>query len=102
MKNDFQNVGSFMFAIWGLIKRMDKLQSERQSDIDDSITYILLSLLQCQFRLNGDANERKYVFLESLLRYIRHRKNRNQFPDKVLSPVFSKKEGADLLIEDNG
>ncbi len=102
MKNDFQNVGSSMFAIWGLIKRMDKLQSERQSGIDDSITYILLSLLQCLFRLNGDANESKYVFLESLLHYIKHRKNRNQFPDKVLSPVFSKKEGADLLIEDNG
>lgn len=101
MKNDFQNVGSFMFAIWGLIKRMDKLQSEQQSGVDDDMTRILILLLQLRCRLH-DKKESKYVFLESLLHYIKYKKNRNQFPDKVLSPVFSKKEGADLLIEDNG
>ena len=90
-----------MFAVECLAKRMDNPQCEQQSGVDDDMTRILILLLQLRCRLH-DKKESKYVFLESLLHYIRRKKNRNQFPDTVLLPVFSKKEGADLLIEDNG
>ena len=99
---DFHNVRDFLFAV-ELMARMDKPRCERQSDIDDSMTNILVSLLRLRCRSYDneyDVYKRKYAFLDSLLRYIRHKKNRNRFPDKVIAPVISKKKGTDLLVKD--
>ena len=99
---DFNNASDFVFAV-KLMTRMDNSQSERQSDVDDSMTYTLASLLRLRCRSYDneyDLYKRKYAFLDSLLRYIRHKKNRNRFPDKVIAPVFSKEKETDLLVKD--
>ena len=99
---DFHNVRDFLFAV-ELMARMDKPRCEQQSDIDDSMTNILAALLRLRCRSYDneyDLYKRKYAFLDSLLRYIRHKKNRNQFPDKVIAPIISKERGTDLLIKD--
>lgn len=99
---DFNNASDFVFAV-KLMTRMDNSQSERQSDVDDSMTYTLASLLRLRCRSYDneyDLYKRKYAFLDSLLRYIRHKKNRNRFPDKVIAPVFSKEKETGLLVKD--
>ena len=102
MTEDFHNVRDFLFAV-ELMARMDKPRCERQSGADDSMTYTLASLLRLRCRSYDneyDLYKRKYAFLDSLLRYIRLKKNRTRFPDKVITPLISKEKGTDLLVKD--
>lgn len=107
MTDNFRNVCDFLLQVDGLKDCMERPRWSKQDyNLKDWLHRskdILTALLRLKCRIYDkeyDLYKRQYAFLDSLLRYVRHKKNRTRFPDKVIAPVISKKKGTDLLVKD--